>query len=186
MTPIANNTVKTKKRKGYVVLGACLLTVMLTAACSDSSPSDETIKNAILQKYAHSCHNISISEFQKINGFLQSDGSYIADAKFTLVMNPSPGSVKYVADYHAAHDSKSNLEYKQLAADSEAALSNLRKEFSKECSAMDIGSAILGIFDPYTTVYGNSNIDSYAKVFTKEFTWKGHFIKSDNGWVLSQ
>jgi hypothetical protein len=104
MVPNIKNIIKMRKYRRQRDAGCGLIMVMLMAGCSKASPSESEIKDALLQKTGHSCQNITMTDFQKVNGFAQPDGSYLEDVQFTLSLLPSGDSVKIVDKYNVAYN----------------------------------------------------------------------------------
>ncbi|MCH4094806.1 MAG: hypothetical protein LKE96_11035 [Acetobacter peroxydans] len=76
-----------------------LLSLALLVGCGDNRPSDSDIKKQLLSQLSP-CPELSITNFKKINGYPQNDGSYIAEVQYNLVFTPSDQMLDYVNDYN--------------------------------------------------------------------------------------
>lgn len=115
-----------------------LLTCTPLMGCGESGPSTSTIKSQIASKFS-SCKELSITNFKKVNGFHQDDGSYIEQVQYTLVFTPSNTLTEYMREFNNA-DKPSQT---QLTAANEKAAS-LSKQFNTD-----------SCIDPYTSDLSN-------------------------------
>jgi hypothetical protein len=74
------------------------LALAFLVGCGDSEPSNSDIKKQLLSRISP-CPELSIADFQKINGYPQNDGTYIDQVQYNIVFTPSDQMLDYVADY---------------------------------------------------------------------------------------
>lgn len=77
---------------------AGLSALIILAGCSSSEPSTSTIKKQISDKVVD-CPLKSISDFERLNGRLQNDGSYLVNIKFNLNIEPSDNNESSYKQY---------------------------------------------------------------------------------------
>jgi len=75
----------------------------MLSGCSDSTPSESTIKRQLAQQYSD-CKPLSMEGFEKANGYPQQDGSYVAEISYTLVLKPVDENIGTVRDYMAQRE----------------------------------------------------------------------------------
>jgi len=85
--------VRSKKTVVVSFLGLALL-----VGCGDNEPSKSDIKKQISAQLSP-CPELSISDFQKINGYPQTDGSYIDQIQYTLTFTPSDEMLSLLPAY---------------------------------------------------------------------------------------
>ena len=102
------------------------IVVGILVGCTNSVPSEGQLKRQISSLYTN-CPLISISNFEKINGMMQRDGSYLAAIRYTLTLTPTDNNrrdfkealrlhTQYEADKleQAKEDEKENAECEKL------------------------------------------------------------------------
>jgi hypothetical protein len=87
-----------RKVRPYKALSIGFFSLVLLAGCGDNEPSSSEIKKQLLSQLSP-CPELSIADFQKLNGYPQNDGSYIDQVQYNLVFTPSDNMLNYVADF---------------------------------------------------------------------------------------
>lgn len=82
--------------KKAVVVG--FLAMAFLVGCGDNEPSNSDIENQLSSRIAD-CPELSIADFQKLNGYPQSDGSYIDQIQYNILYTPSKRVLSYVKNY---------------------------------------------------------------------------------------
>ncbi|MBC7907533.1 MAG: hypothetical protein H7Y60_12415 [Rhodospirillaceae bacterium] len=189
---------------------AVLSTGLMCSACSESSPSESTIKKELSRKYTpnEACKIFSLSGVEKINGFHQTDGSYVVSVKFKVFYSPTN---KMVRGFAWSAENEKNL--KHLQKDSEnkirdirfngtgdiesqvdAVVSNYRtkeSEYEKEyksrvSSAIEEACPGIGRLEDHLFLFGIYSKDRpLGEEAISEMSGNIHMIHSDNGWVLT-
>lgn len=76
-----------------------LMMLFSLSACGNSEPSMSDLKKQILPSVVN-CPGLTIQNFQKLNGYPQSDGSYIEIVQYDVVFKPPSKVLKYVKDWN--------------------------------------------------------------------------------------
>ena len=174
--------------------------LLALAACGESSPSEATAKKYIKEDLKD-CDPIVLADFQKTNGFLQRDGSYLVDVKYTLKFKPTSDLKKHISEYvnkspglekeilSAEEDSRALIlggeqfmakdhEVREKMQALEAYKNNISKAFYAQCAAIPPNIGGLQIFglDYLLKLRNGENLSI-------DISQRIHFMKSDNGWV---
>lgn len=76
-----------------------LIIPFMLAACDEKSPSNGTIKSQLVKQLYANCNVISLSKFEKINGFPKEDGSFVDEIKYSFEYNPPHDIIEAVKNY---------------------------------------------------------------------------------------
>jgi hypothetical protein len=155
-------------------ISICLAALVFLAGCSDSEPSDSRIKNQILPTLIGCPAIDTVTDFQKINGMLQNDGSYVADVSWT---NQIVLSDKDKALYDDAKKANAILgnPYDPAREQAQEQLNNDMSQISQDLRTLCGGDQ--GLED-----FFNLNAAMTPTTERQQYT----FIKTDNGWVIGQ
>ena len=156
-----------------LLLGVTLI-ILALVGCSDSTPSESQMKKQISSLYA-SCPLISVTNFQKSNGMLQKDGSYVAAIKYTLTLSPTKDNQIAYQAYQP--------EYEQMMAKKEIGRLNTLYEKYHEKMVADFNKHCKTGF-PFADFIGD-DIQRFGNEIVGEVSNNFVFIKTDNGWVIS-
>ena len=181
-----------------------LLIAGLAIGCSDSEPTDSQIKNEVSRVSKNTlilCDLYSISNYQKKNGIAQSDGTYVAYVHFDVTSHPTQKNKSTYQEYVSLHNpleseyKSINFDYRTgtgpqtseeraLSARKDAVGAEMRKVENDYMSKMKADwqsvckhnpNFISGVtFD----FLGLEQVTSYDTHFG--------FIKTDNGWLISE
>ena len=87
---------ETKRSYKLGAISFCSLTLL--AGCGNNSPSNSDIIKQLSSQISP-CPELSIVDFKKINGFPQTDGSYVDQIQYVLTFTPSDTMRNLLADY---------------------------------------------------------------------------------------
>lgn len=86
-------------QQSLLVVASCL--GLALAGCGEATPSDSTLQRALEAFYANGCEAVAIEDLTRLNGFPQTDGSYLAQVQFTITYTPPAAVLDMIAE-HAA------------------------------------------------------------------------------------
>jgi len=169
-------------------LATSIFIATTVAACSGSDKPSESEARTALQAYLGNCQYIDISDFRKVNGIPQQDGSYIVETNFTATLNPPDKIKDFVASSHNPDlDANASLLVRQQYAPIALSI-NIQKiinTYRQDCPNMPrrlIEKIYNSNIDP-----SNRTLDDYAKTYSVQVTQSEvHLIKTDTGWQLAQ
>ncbi len=147
--------------RSYKAVSISFLVLALLVGCDGSAPSNSDIKKQLLSQVSP-CPELSISDFQKLNGYPQNDGSYIDQIQYNLVFTPSDDMLNYVSDY----DNKLKSIESEGASDyAKATAINVQtKSMSASCSAAytsNLPAINAELANAYKTLLIATNDDTY-------------------------
>lgn len=87
-----------EEKRSYKMGAISFFSIALLAGCGDNSPSNSDIIKQLSSQISP-CPELSIVDFQKINGFPQNDGSYIDQIQYAVKFTPSEKMLGYVSNY---------------------------------------------------------------------------------------
>jgi len=164
-------------------LSASVVIAAALAACSSSDRPSESEARTALEAYLGNCQYIDVSDFRKVNGIPQEDGTYIVKLDFSAKITPTDAIKNYLENKY--------LTDVQTAENTPGSGGKVRQDnaiFSQE-------KALIGQACPHTPYRfienafqnGITDVASFDKPFEVQVTdAQITMIKTDNGWQLAQ
>lgn len=122
-----------KKWRNVAVTSAALLSLAYISGCGVSSTPSESDAEKQINAVFKDCEIIKVSDFTKINGVQQSDGSYNVSTKFQLHATPLQENIDKLKEVEARHkelEPKFN-EYKTKLAEMQGKAKDLEPGLDK-------------------------------------------------------
>jgi hypothetical protein len=190
-----------KEGRSHKVLSIGFFALALLTGCGDNGPSNSDMIKQLSAEWSdiRPCVDFSITDFQKINGFQQPDGSYIDQVRYTLSYDPTSSVKNAYNTYYpklvsleSEERSIGNSNNGKINADIAAKEDEVNQEIQAVGNELNVqmnsaisGGCSLNVLEGIFNIFTSSpTVTTIATPQRITLTRTIHFIKSDNGWVI--